>query len=279
MTQTDPKELYLDIVKRCLRDQIYGERQLLFTRSANPIKNTIIKALKSRGIYLMRQQAKRYPLFGQWPLNGHTMLSEASLDNVRHCLEQAIADNVPGDFIETGVWRGGCCIWARAILKTHGVDDRCVYVADSFQGLPRPNADKYPADAGDIHYTFDSLVVSLDEVRDNFASYGLLDDQVKFLKGWFKDTLPALHGRRWAVIRLDGDMYESTMDALSNLYPSLSAGGFCIVDDYHLQGCKRAIDDYRLANQIAEPIERIPEGGIFWRRRQSQAATGKGVET
>ena len=126
-----------------------------------------------------------------------------------------------------------------------------------------------PLNDGAIYHTFDCLAVSIEEVRANFESYGLLDNQVRFLKGWFKDTLPTLRGGRWAVIRLDGDMYESTIDALSNLYPSLSPGGFCIMDDYYLAGCKRATDDYRGANQIAAPIESISEGGIFWRKPES----------
>ena len=72
-----------------------------------------------------------------WPARAHTMIGLKRLANVRECVERVLADNVPGDLIETGVWRGGTTIFMRAILKVHGVTDRLVWVADSFAGLPR----------------------------------------------------------------------------------------------------------------------------------------------
>ncbi len=151
----------------------------------------------------------------------------------------------------------------RGILAAHD-EDREVWVADSFAGLPEPH---HPADAGSHWHTFDELAVSLDEVRENFARYHLLDDGVHFAKGWFRDTLPALRDRTWAVIRLDGDMYESQMDGLANLYPGLSPGGYLIVDDYGwISNCKRAVEDFRAENNISDPIETIDESGVFWRK-------------
>jgi O-methyltransferase len=85
------------------------------------------------------------------------------------------------------------------------------------------------------------LAVSLEQVKANFDRYGLLDDQVRFLKGWFRDTLPVAPIERLAVLRLDGDMYESPMDTLVNLYPKLSEGGYVIVDDYGaIPACRQA---------------------------------------
>ena len=135
-----------------------------------------------------------------------------------------LTDGVPGDLIETGVWRGGATILMRAILKARGVTDRVVWVADSFAGLPAPNAARYPLDAGINLHRFPQLAVTLERVQDNFRRYGLLDDQVRFLKGWFRDTLPAAPIERLAVLRLDGDLYESTIQALESLYDKLSAG-------------------------------------------------------
>jgi O-methyltransferase len=178
-----------------------------------------------------------------------------------------LKDGVPGDFIETGIWRGGSVILMRAILKAYGVTDRTVFAADSFEGLPKPDAGSYPADKGDRHWTYKQLAVSLEEVRANFDRYGLLDDQVRFLKGWFKDTLPEAPIERLAVVRLDGDMYESTMTAMKALYPKLQPGGFLIVDDYGaLKGCKQAIEDYRTQYSINEPIEIIDWSGVYWRK-------------
>jgi hypothetical protein len=140
-------------------------------------------------------------------------------------------------------------------------------VADSFEGLPPPDPDKYPADTGDILHTLPQLAISLETVKSNFGAYHLLDDQVRFLKGWFKETLPSAPILWLAVARLDGDMYESTMDALKHVYPRLSPGGFLIVDDYgSVPACARAVSDYRDANGIKESIQRIDNDGVFWRR-------------
>jgi len=87
---------------------------------------------------------------------------------------------------------------------------------------------------------------------ENFRKYDLLDRQVRFLKGWFSETLPGCPIERLAVLRLDGDMYESTMDALKHFYPKLSAGGYLIVDDYGAApACKTAIHEFRGATTSA----------------------------
>jgi O-methyltransferase len=157
----------------------------------------------------------------------------------------------------------------RAVLKAHGVTDRLVWVCDSFEGLPPPNSEKYPVDAGSQYHTMsDVLAISIEDVKANFERYGLLDDHVRFLKGWFKDTLPVAPFTNFAVMRLDGDMYESTMDALVNLYPKLSSGGYAILDDYGLYDglCKRAVTDYRQQNGIVSEIIDIDGQGAYWRK-------------
>jgi O-methyltransferase len=110
-------------------------------------------------------------------------------------------------------------------------------------------------------------VVPLEEVKANFARYGLLDDQVRFVPGWFRDTLPGAPIERIGLLRLDGDMYESTYVALEALYPRLSPGGYLVVDDYGaIPSCRRAITDYRAANHIEDPIHEIDWTGVYWRR-------------
>jgi len=201
------------------------------------------------------------------PRFAQTMVGLRRLDNVQECVEEVLATDVRGDLIETGVWRGGVAIFMRGLLAAHGVRDRIVFAADSFEGLPEPNPEEYPADDGDELHTIDALAVSRAEVERNFDLYGLLDDQVRFLEGWFRDTLPVVRERSWAVVRLDGDMYESTTDALVNLYPGLSVGGFLIIDDYAHTPCRQAVEDYRTAHGIDEPIKRIDFTGAFWQRR------------
>jgi hypothetical protein len=201
-----------------------------------------------------------------WPRSADTMIGLRRLANVRMCVETVLRDGVPGDLIETGVWRGGTCIYMRAILQAHDVTDRKVWVADSFAGLPPPDA-QYPADDGDILHTYTELAVSQEEVRDRFAGYGLLDDQVVFLKGFFQDTLATAPIDRLAVLRLDGDMYASTMVALEALYHKLSPGGFVIVDDYSsIPACAKAVEDFRSARGITDPIAEIDWTGVYWRK-------------
>lgn len=201
-----------------------------------------------------------------WPPHAETMIGWRRLDNLQRCIQTILEEGIAGDFIEAGVWRGGAAIFMRGILAAYEVHDRTIWVADSFEGIPRPNAVRYPADAGSNWWRNKQLVVSLEEVKANFRRYGLLDHQVQFLRGWFKDTLPNAPLRELALMRLDGDLYESTMDALKALYPRLSHGGFIIVDDYALAPCRKAINDYREANSITEPIHEIDWTGVFWRR-------------
>jgi Macrocin-O-methyltransferase (TylF) len=207
-----------------------------------------------------------------WPSHAHTMIGFPRLRNLRRLMTHILREDIPGDFIETGVWRGGACIYMRAVLAVYGVTDRRVWVADSFDGLPPPNPDQFPADTGSGLHNIRLLAVSLDEVKSNFAKYGMLDDQVLFLKGWFKDTLPTAPIERLALLRLDGDMYESTIQALDALYRKVSRGGFVIVDDYTLPGCRAAIEDFRARHGIADAIEGIDELSVFWQKTAASAA-------
>jgi O-methyltransferase len=203
-----------------------------------------------------------------WPANAETMVGLRRLDNVQYCVETVVRDGVPGDLLEAGVWRGGTAIFMRAVLAALGDADRRVWVADSFEGLPPPDPSN-PADADDIHSTLTQLAVDVDTVRGNFERYGLLDDRVRFLKGWFSDTLPTAPVESLAVLRADADMYGSTMDILNALYPKVSAGGFVIIDDYsnwNIPGCKAAVDEYRAAHGIEDPIVEIDWTGVYWRR-------------
>lgn len=269
----DAAGLYLDLMKRCLTNWIYAPVELEEVSPPGFILKKAASLLHSRGIQTVRRKAfdpDKRKKGTDWPITehtvAHTMIGLERLDNLQFCIEQVLKNNIPGDLIETGVWRGGSTIFMRAALKAYGVTDRTVWVADSFQGLPPPDAANYPADRGDVHHTFDELRVSMEQVKNNFERYGLLDDQVRFLKGWFKDTLPDAPIDKLAVVRLDGDMYESTMDAVKALYPKLSIGGYIIVDDYCIPACAKAIHDYRETQGIDEEIVQIDGTGVYWRR-------------
>lgn len=243
----DPRELYIDLMKRCLTNMIYEDPSYTLYDKTN-------------------YSAEKRTEGQDWPVTAHTMIGMKRLHNLHYCVGQVLENQVPGDFIETGVWRGGATIFMRAILKAYNVTDRLVWVADSFQGLPPPNVSKYPADAGIELYKYSQLAVSMEQVQSNFSKYGLLDNQVVFLKGLFSDTLPTAPIDQLAILRLDGDLYESTMDALVNLYPKLSEGGYVIVDDYFMDSCKLAIHHYRNQHNIQSPIVPIDTASVYWKK-------------
>lgn len=246
-------ERYLDLVERALLDELHGESRL--------------ERMLSGAATRLRHPWKTRDWRNFWPVRAHTMIGRARLSSLRQMTEATLREGVPGDYIETGVWRGGACILMRAVLAAHGVTDRRVFVADSFEGLPRPDRDRYPRDRGDRLFSFSELAVSEAEVRRNFETYGLLDAQVVFLKGFFRDTLPPLKGHRFALIRLDGDMYESTHDALTNLYDGLSPGGYVVVDDYGiLDACKQAVHDFLSTRGLDPRIEPIDHACVWWKK-------------
>jgi O-methyltransferase len=182
-------------------------------------KNKLLaRLLATRGVTMgeLRRESRDDVEQGNvWPLHALTMIGRHRLQNIRFCVtvESALNDNVPGDVIETGVWRGGASIYARAVLQAWDVVDRRVWVADSLEGLPPRNLTDYPAD----------------------ATTG--------------------RSERWAVIRLDGDYYESTVQALNSLYPNLSPRGWIIIDDDHaIDACRQAVGDYRTEHGIGTDI-------------------------
>ena len=265
----DGKQLYLDLMKRSLKNLLYFEYEYTPIMPRGRARKVALRSAQKMGVALCHATRASY----QQRLQGedyssipHSMVSMKRLDNLQTCIEQTLADDVPGDLMETGVLRGGACIFMRAVLKAYSVTNRRVWVADSFAGLPKPNSTRYPADAKSTWHTFIGGDASLEDVQRNFERYDLLDDQVQFLKGWFKDTLPVAPIERLAILRMDGDMYESTMDALVNLYPKVSPGGFVIIDDYYLDCCRQAILDFRKQHNITEDIIDIDGAGAYWRR-------------
>lgn len=259
-TVNSARELYTDLLVRNLVDGVYGEPWEGPWRTGNKFDRL----------------PHPHGLLG--PTVAHTMVGVDRLDNLRRLTQLTLDEHVPGDFIETGVWRGGCCILMRGILAVNEIRDRKVYVADSFAGVPPPRPEVYPADR-DLRLDLSTeLSVSLETVKENFRRYGLLDDQVVFVEGLFSETLPALDAGPFALARLDGDLYESTYIALQCLYPRLSPGGFLIVDDYGvIEACRRAVDDYRKEHNIDAPINWIDRTGVWWRRPPGEQTLWAGV--
>jgi O-methyltransferase len=260
---SDSVSLYVELLKKCVGNSIYDD-DLDMMRGQTAVDEQTGKYVVLDGE--IAKPEEKY-LGHIWPSRAHTMIGVPRLDNIQHCVEEVLRAGVAGDLIETGVWRGGASIFMRGVLKAHGVTDRQVWVADSFEGLPPPDHARYPKEGPSVFHMHEALAVSLDEVRTNFERYGLLDEQVRFLKGWFRDSLPTAPIEKLAVMRLDGDMYESTMDALVWLYPKLSPGGFVIVDDYNaVATCNEAVQDFRKERGITAELLLIPGAGAFWRK-------------
>ena len=203
-----------------------------------------------------------------WPANAKTMIGLKRLTNIECCIRTIKEEGIEGDLIETGVWRGGAAIFMKAVLKELKIMDKKIWLADSFQGLPKPNK-KFPIDQLSNLHKERILKVSREEVEENFRTYDLLDDQVMFIEGWFDKTLPKAPIHKLSILRLDGDLYESTIISLEALYPKLVIGGFVIIDDFNaFQFCKKAVLDYRLANNINENMIEIDKEAIFWRKEK-----------
>ena len=265
VTEAQLRDMYLDLMQDILINDIYKDPPLRRTISAKLMAAVGIQKKHEAGGSF---DERRRDLGLDWPSQAHTMIGKKRMANLRMAASDVIEKNIPGDMVETGVWRGGACIYMRAILKAYGDTTRRVFVCDSFAGLPEPD-ETYEADKGDTHHTVEVLAVSVDQVKANFEAYGLLDEQVQFLVGWFKDTLPKAPIEAVSVLRLDGDMYESTMDGLAALYQKVSPGGYVIVDDYHaVPGCKAAVHDYLDAHAKDEKVEisEIDGTGVYWVR-------------
>jgi O-methyltransferase len=267
----EARTMYLDLLRKHLTR--FGDDDFVLIRAARyPVIRQILATLAKHNIRLVRMvpfDMRKRGLGLDWPSVAETMIGMERLTDLQKCIETVLTEDVPGDLVECGVWRGGACILMRAVLAVYGDEKRKVWVADSFAGVPSPDSENYAADK-DLRLDLQAEILAVPEsiVRGNFDRYGLLDDRVSFLAGWFKDTLPDSPIDSISILRLDGDLYESTIEALGALYPRLSVGGFCIVDDYHaIRACRQAVEDYRKRHSISAPIQEIDGTGILWRKR------------
>lgn len=278
----DAASRYIELLKACLTRVLFIDEELTevsgWPRTVALGKPRDVWAeLDRMGWKIVRPTRRQFArLRGKdVPPHAETMIGRKRMNNVHELVESVLAESVPGDLVEAGVWRGGAAILMRGILVAHGVEDRLVWACDSFRGLPEPDVDQYPVDeslkldpgAKRERSMKSVLAVSLDEVKANFEHYGLLDDGVRFLEGWFSDTLPTAPIEQIAVLRVDADLYESTMDALVHLEPKVSPGGYVIIDDYNgLEACQQAVDAYRAQHGIEDPIVEIDWTGVWWRK-------------
>jgi len=263
---------YLTLLRKALTASLYDESGWLVVNPKSFLKSLVVKSLNERSMHIVQRRAFN-PVARQngndWPMFGFTMVGEKRLENIEECIANAIADGIAGDFVECGVWRGGSSIYARAVLDIYGATDRNIWLADSFEGMPARTSDDM-ADPELKGTTY--LEASLEDVKKNFERFDLLDDRVKFIKGWFSETLSTAPIKAISILRLDGDYYSSTMDALTALYARVSAGGYVIIDDFNaFESCKAAVTEFFRQQGISPVLHQIDDNAVFWRRETAQS--------
>lgn len=222
-------------------------------------------------------------------IKSYTMLSRHRLVTLYQQIVICEDKKIKGSFVECGVWRGGAVgLMALANLR-HNKIRRHLHLFDSFDDICAPNEEKDGAlalqEVKTVMKGKDTLPQStrqpLKGFYDSFGGYGKLEDvqnllekligydssYIHYHRGWFQDTLPKDSQKigEIAVLRLDGDWYDSIKVCLENLYPYVIKGGTIIIDDYgYYEGCTKAVDEYRASNQIIERLHYIDSGCQYW---------------
>lgn len=265
-----PKDRYLSLLRGALSRSIWDSYiDEIPMNSKTPLKKLQSLSVLASNKVLGRIGFRLGSVRRRPGSTGETMIGKYALEHLQACAETVLAAGVPGDFCEAGVWRGGACILMQAVLTVHAADKK-IWLLDSFEGLPKPSS-RFAHDAGDTLWK-DSLAVSVDQVKANFERYGLLGDNLVFVKGFFENTVPTLTVDKLSLLRLDGDMYGSTWTVLEGLYDRVQPGGYVIVDDYGVvPACAAAIHDFRKARGIGEQLFAIglvkgTPVGAFWRK-------------
>ncbi len=218
-----------------------------------------LKGLDSYGRAVVDESLRNHSEFA------HTLIGLERLEHIHQCMQAIHAQGIAGDLLQAGCWRGGAAIFLRGVLEAFGDGQRTVWVADSFAGLPVSGA------AADHGYEMDSgvlpfLSVPLAEVRQNFHRYGLLDEQVGFIPGWFRDSLADQPAGPLALLHVDADLYESTRQVLDHCHDRVASGGFVIVDDYGtLPPCREAVDEFISRRGLSVKPEPIGSHAACWR--------------
>lgn len=270
---------YLDLLSRTLVNLIYPEhdlrideleerrpagpwldyeRRMRDLRYVEPEKFAAIVQHKIAGTSWKRRPARF----------AHTMVGLRRLDNLEYCAASVIANGVAGDFVECGVLQGGASIFLRALQVAYGEPSRRTWLCDSFAGPPPPTdaVDRELA-AGFNEAAEPWLAATVESVRDNFRTYDLLSEEVRFVEGLFADSLPHAPIERIAILRLDVGLFDATTDVLEHLYDRVSEGGFVVIDDYNVyEPCRRAVDEFRARRGETSPMRPADWNSAYWQK-------------
>lgn len=209
-----------------------------------------------------------------------------------HTARQQVLNCVEGDFVECGVAAGAqVAAMQQALLELNALDEKKIWAFDSFEGIPLagPNDTEQPGIVGAIQHdtslpekerlkSSGITVHSENNFVSNLARFFLPMSNIRIVKGWFQNTLPekAAAIEKISLLRLDGDLYESTMVCLEYLYPKVVSGGVVIIDDYALLGCRKAVMEYFIKNNFTKELTFPPfievegGGGVVWFKKSTQ---------
>jgi cephalosporin hydroxylase/glycosyltransferase involved in cell wall biosynthesis len=260
---------YLNLLKSALLNEHYLENDVrlqylaeCIARDRTPDVTKLrdpIRQMKHDGLRLQnfrRSGALRNSIDGS--SLAYTDMGRTRLDSLERCLDRIRTDEVGGDLVDCGTGRGGGAIFMRGYLDAHELSDRELWVADTFRVSEQATG-------------LLDLSPDLNIVRDGFQRFDLLDDRVHFLQGPYPETLPGAAIDEVAVLRIGGGLGESTRDVLGALYGKVAAGGVVVVDGYVEEACQRAVDEFRAAKGLAQPIERMDWSGIWWQKNADEA--------
>lgn len=202
-----------------------------------------------------------------------TMTSPERMYSLYQGVDYVLKNNIQGDFVECGVWRGGSSMLIASMLKRRNIRDRKLFMYDTYEGMSAPTADDMDFAGRKADTLLKANVTNketsvwcladLQDVKNNMLKTGLPEDQIIYVQGKVEETLPGIMpGAEIALLRLDTDWYESTLHELIHLYPNLVTNGVLIIDDYgHWQGCRKAVDEYFQQNGISLLLQRIDYTG------------------
>ncbi|MBA4367323.1 MAG: hypothetical protein C0403_06750 [Desulfobacterium sp.] len=235
--------------------------------------------LKGKLYYPFTDPNRRLAVKKIYSIMPYTLVGIGGLEATYKIARQLNRDNVEGDFFELGVARGGCAaLIGKTIFDTDEpiCPPRNLWLFDSFEGLPDPTKDDYDIAKGEgtgdhVHVlSKGSCLGTFEEVKKLMLdTMGFPADKVIFVKGWFQDTIPLYRDRiqKIALLRVDGDWYESTKCCLEGLYDKVVAGGVVIIDDYaSCFGSRKAVDEFRAEHKITAPLCPDGRGGVWFEK-------------
>lgn len=205
-------------------------------------------------------------------VEGCTMTSSLRLHGLIQAVNYIVDHGLEGDLVEAGVWRGGSMMAVALTLLERGIDDRDLYLFDTYEGMPRPDGVDVFHTGESAEETFQKHRISdrssawcraqLEEVKQNLSSTGYPSSRLHYIKGMVEETIPSRAPETIALLRLDTDWYASVRHSLHHLYPRLVPGGVLIIDDYgSWEGARKAVDEYIAENDLRLFLHRLDDTG------------------